>query len=202
MASQISTSCHRFVATPTPIAGLTLLRRLRIGDQRGYFERMFCHSELEPWLGGHPIAQVNHTFTGKPGTLRGLHHQQPPHAETKFIQCLRGRVFDVVVDLRPNSQTFLHWHAEILSADHPTTLVVGAGLAHGFQTLCGDCEMLYLHTTAHCPGAEAGVHPLDPSLRIPWPLGVSEMSARDAAFPLLEPPAINTHRCANAVSNA
>ena len=97
-------------------------------------------------------------MTASRGTVRGMHFQHPPHAETKFVSCLRGEVFDVAVDLRNGSPTFLHWHAEILSADNHRTLVIPEGFAHGFQTLSDDCEMLYFHTAAYNPEAEGGLN--------------------------------------------
>ena len=176
----------RFTLTATPLRGLTLLERRPIGDQRGYLERLFCRDELAEVLDGRVIAQINHTLTAKTGTVRGLHFQYPPHAETKFVTCLKGEVFDVAVDLRLGSPTFLLWHAEILSADNHRTLFIPEGFAHGFQTLVDDCELLYLHTAAYQPGAEGGVNALDPRLAIRWPLPVMDMSARDKGHPLLD----------------
>ena len=129
--------------------------------------------------------QINHTLTGRRGTVRGMHYQRPPHAETKFISCLRGEVFDVAVDLRHDSPTFLRWHAEVLSAENHRTLVVPEGFAHGFQTLTEDCELLYLHTAAFAPDSEGALNANDPRLAIAWPQPVSDMSARDAGHPIL-----------------
>lgn len=171
---------------PTELEGLIVIRRRRAHDPRGYFERLFCSAELIRWTHGKPIAQVNHTLTVNPGAIRGLHYQQPPHAEIKFVQCLRGKVFDVAVDLRPDSPTFLHWHHEILCSNEPTALLIPEGFAHGFQTLSGHCEMLYFHTAAHHPESEAGLHPLDPELSIPWPLTVNGLSQRDASHAWLQ----------------
>ena len=106
--------------------------------------------------------QINHTLTGRRGTVRGMHYQRPPHAETKFISCLRGEVFDVAVDLRHDSPTFLRWHAEVLSAENHRTLVVPEGFAHGFQTLAEDCELLYLHTAAFAADSEGALNANDP----------------------------------------
>ncbi len=102
------------------------------------------------------------------------------------MSCLRGRVFDVAVDLRRSSPTFLNWHAEILSADNHRTLFIPEGFAHGFQALEDDCEMLYFHTAAHMREAEGGVHPLDPRLAIAWPLPPCGLSPRDGGFPMLD----------------
>jgi dTDP-4-dehydrorhamnose 3,5-epimerase len=134
---------------------------------------------------GRSIVQINHTLTSKRGTVRGLHFQYPPHAETKIVSCLRGEVFDVAVDLRQDSPTFLHWHAEILSANNHRTLLIPEGFTHGFQTLTEDCELLYFHTTAYQLGSKGGLNAQDPRLDIRWPEAVIELSSRDAAHPLL-----------------
>ncbi len=175
----------RFDILPTPLADLRLLQRKPLGDSRGYLERLFCLRELAEILGERHIVQINHTLTASRGTVRGMHFQRPPHAETKFVSCLRGEVFDVAVDLRRGSPTFLRWHGEILSADNHRTLVIPEGFAHGFQTLCDDCEMLYFHTTAYHAEAEGGVNALDARLSIDWPLPVHGLSARDATHPMI-----------------
>ena len=175
----------RFDILDTPLQRLKLIQRKPIGDHRGYLERMFCAEELQSLIPGKGIVQINHTLTAKRGTVRGLHFQYPPYAETKFVNCLRGEVFDVAVDLRQGSPTFLHWHAEILSAGSHKTLLIPEGFAHGFQTLTEDCELLYFHTAAHQPSAEGGLNAQDPGLDIRWPLAVTELSARDAAYPLV-----------------
>lgn len=171
----------RFEIQVTPIHGLNVLQRKPIGDSRGYLERMFCLDELRAVFEGRQIVQINHTLTQAKGTVRGLHFQYSPHAEMKFVSCLRGSVFDVAVDLRKGSPTFLHWHAELLSADNHKTLAIPEGFAHGFQTLTDDCEMLYLHTAPYTPSAEAGLNPQDSKLAISWPLPIAEISARDSA---------------------
>lgn len=175
----------RFDILDTPLPGLRILQRKPIGDSRGYLERLFCTDELQALAPGRHIAQINHTLTASRGTVRGMHFQRPPHAETKFLSCLRGEVFDVALDLRDNSPTFLRWHAEVLSADNHKTLVIPEGFAHGFQTLTDDCEMLYFHTAAYQPSAEGGLNVQDPRLAIQWPLPVAGLSPRDAAHPLL-----------------
>ena len=132
-----------------------------------------------------PIAQINHTFTQRQGTVRGMHFQRAPHAEMKLVNCIRGTVFDVAVDLRASSETFLRWHAEELTPDNGRSLLIPEGFAHGFQALSDDCELVYLHSAAYAPGAEAGVNPLDPRLGVCWPLPITEMSTRDAGHPML-----------------
>lgn len=174
---------ERFTLTPLPLPGLIRLERHAREDSRGFFERMFCEADLEGILpAGDRIVQINHTRTRLPGTVRGLHFQRPPHAETKIVSCLRGEVFDVAVDVRPDSPTFLRWHAERLSEANATSLVIPAGFAHGFQTLAADSELLYFHSAAWHPAAEDGLHPCDPALAIAWPRGVAELSCRDQHF--------------------
>ena len=176
----------RFDILSTAIEGLAVLQRKPLGDSRGYLERLFCAGELAEFLGGRAIIQINHTLTAHQGTVRGLHFQHPPHAETKFVSCLRGEVFDVAVDLRRDSPSFLRWHGEILSADNHRTLMIPEGFAHGFQTLADDCEMLYFHTAAYHAAAEGGLHPEDPRLAIAWPQPVAGLSPRDAGHPMLD----------------
>ena len=176
----------RFHILDTPLANLRVLQRIPIGDSRGFLERLFCSDELQMLAPHKHIAQINHTLTASVGTVRGMHFQRPPHAEIKFVSCLRGEVFDVAVDLRHNSPTFLHWHAEVLSESNHKTLVIPEGFAHGFQTLTDNCEMLYFHTHPYHPEAEGGLNPQDPLLAITWPLAIAAVSDRDAAHPLLE----------------
>ena len=176
----------RFDLVATPLVDLLVLQRLPLGDSRGFLERLFCSGELDAQLGGRRIAQINRTLTARRGTVRGLHFQRPPHAETKFVSCLRGEVLDVAVDLRPDSLTFLHWHSEILSSENHKTLLIPEGFAHGFQTLSDDCEMLYFHTAAHHAPAEDGLNASDPRLAIRWPLPLLELSLRDSALPMLD----------------
>ncbi|MFZ1640157.1 MAG: dTDP-4-dehydrorhamnose 3,5-epimerase [Candidatus Contendobacter sp.] len=175
----------RFDILDTPIPGLKRIQRKPLGDSRGYFERLFCAEELQALIPSRGIVQINHSLTARRGTVRGLHFQYPPHAETKMVSCLRGEVFDVAVDLRQGSTTFLRWHAAILSAENHQTLLIPEGLAHGFQTLTDNCELLYFHTSIYQPSAEGGLNAQDPRLNIRWPEAVSELSPRDAAHPWL-----------------
>ena len=175
----------RFDLIATPLAGLVVVQRQPMGDARGYLERMYCADALAAITAGKPIAQINRTLTAKPGVVRGMHFQRPPHAEIKLVSCLRGEVFDVAVDLRQDSPTFLHWHAELLSADNHRSLAIPEGFAHGFQTLTDNCELLYFHTAAYQPAAEDALNARDPRLAIAWPVAISELSPRDTAHPLL-----------------
>ena len=176
----------RFTLFDTPLAHLKIVERQRLGDARGFLSRLFCADDLA-MAGWHkPIAQINQTLTQKQGTVRGLHFQHPPNAEMKLVTCLRGAVWDVAVDLRSESPTFLQWHALELSATNCRALLIPEGFAHGFQTLADDSELFYLHSTAYAPGAEAGLNPIDPRLSIAWPLAVAELSDRDAQHPMLD----------------
>lgn len=169
----------RFEFNPTPLAGLTLVQRTVIEDQRGFLSRFYCAEEFRAAGFGKPIVQINHTLTRKTGTVRGMHFQYPPHAEAKFVSCLQGEIFDVAVDLRRNSPTFLRWHGELLSADNRRSLLIPEGFAHGFQTLTEDCELIYLHTVAYHPESEGALNAVDPALAIRWPLAITEISERD-----------------------
>ena len=172
-----------FVVFDTPLAGLKVVERQPLGDTRGYLERMFCAEELSGAGWHKPIAQINHTFTQKKATVRGLHFQRAPHAEMKLVSCLRGSVWDVAVDLRTESPTYLLWHAQELSAANHRSMLIPEGFAHGFQALTDDCELLYLHSHAYTPTAEAGIHPTDTALSVTWPMAIRELSARDAQHP-------------------
>lgn len=163
-----------------PLTGLKLIQRNVIADKRGFLARMYCQDQLLQIGLAAAIVQINMTLTRLKGCVRGMHFQYTPYAETKIISCLRGQVFDVALDLRKNSPTFLQWHAEILSPELNNSLLIPQGFAHGFQALSDDCELLYFHTTAYHPPAEGGISPLDPKIGIDWPLPVSEMSERDS----------------------
>jgi dTDP-4-dehydrorhamnose 3,5-epimerase len=176
---------NRLSVKETPLPGLKIVDRSRIGDGRGFLARCFCSSELLSAGWRKPVAQANVTRTQLRGTVRGLHYQRPPHAEMKLVSCLRGAVWDVALDLRKGSPTFLRWHAEELSEENERALLIPDGFAHGFQTLCEGAEMLYFHSAAHHPEAEAGFSPLDPRLGIPWPEAITLLSERDQSHPLL-----------------
>jgi dTDP-4-dehydrorhamnose 3,5-epimerase len=176
---------NSFDVTPSPLHGLWQVTRRRRTDPRGYFSRFFCSSEMAELGWARPVAQINHTRTERVGAVRGLHFQHPPHDEDKFVSCLSGAVFDVAVDLRAASPTFLQWHGETLSAANGRSLLIPRGFAHGFQVLEPGSELLYLHSAPFEATAEGALHALDPKLAIAWPLPVSELSDRDAAHPLL-----------------
>jgi dTDP-4-dehydrorhamnose 3,5-epimerase len=175
----------RFTIESLPLLGLQRVERKRMGDDRGFLSRIFCAEELALFGWNKPVSQINHTHTVRCGTVRGLHFQRPPHAEMKLVSCLRGEVWDVAVDLRAGSPTFLRWHAETLSGENGRALLIPEGFAHGFQTLSDDVEMLYCHSQAYAAQSEGGLHPLDPRLALDWPLAVTDMSHRDSSHPFM-----------------
>lgn len=177
----------RFTVSDLPLAGLRRVERRRQGDSRGFLSRMFCADELATAGWVKRIAQINHTYTSRQGTVRGLHFQRPPHAEMKLVSCIRGEVWDIAVDLRAGSPTFLQWHAERLSADNGCALLIPEGFAHGFQALTNDVELLYCHSAAYAAHAEGGLNPNDPRLAIIWPLAIAELSVRDNEHPMITP---------------
>lgn len=171
---------------PTAIGGVVVVTTDIFMDERGTFARCYCEKELAEVTGNHRIVQINISRTNLPGTIRGLHFQSPPNAEIKLIRCIKGRVWDVVVDLRAGSPTFLKWHAEELSPDSATMLVIPEGCAHGFQVLEENSELLYLQTAFYAPESEAGIMYNDPEINIKWPLEVTELSRRDTLHPLID----------------
>jgi dTDP-4-dehydrorhamnose 3,5-epimerase len=177
----------RFAVQSTPLEGLKVIRRNSVGDARGFLSRIFCAAEVADAGWTWPIAQINHTLTKIPGTVRGMHFQFPPSAEAKLVSCIRGAVWDVAVDIRRGSPTFLHWHAEELSASNHRALLIPPGFAHGFQTLEPDSELLYLHSASYDPACEGAVNPRDPTLVISWPKEISSISEKDSNRPMLEP---------------
>jgi dTDP-4-dehydrorhamnose 3,5-epimerase len=172
--------------TELPLAGAFRVELEPRGDARGFFARLFCAEEFA----AHGLAtgwvQCNTSFTAAQGTVRGLHFQRPPMAETKLLRCIRGAIFDVIVDLRAGSPTFGRWHGERLDDQNRTMICVPEGFAHGFQALTPDVEMLYFHSALYSAAHEGGLRWDDARVAVNWPLGVTEMSARDAAFPGLE----------------
>lgn len=173
---------------PTPLHGVAAVTTESFSDMRGSFVRLFCKKELAPLIGDRDIVQMNHSRTTLVGAVRGMHYQHPPHAEMKLVRCLRGRIWDVAVDLRAGSPTFLQWHAEELSPDNARMLVIPEGCAHGFQVLEANSELLYLHTAYYTPdAAEGGLRHNDVRLGITWPLPVTDFSERDRQHPMLGP---------------
>lgn len=176
----------RFDFIHTPLAGLISVQRKVIEDQRGFLSRFYCADEFREIGLDKPIAQINHTLTRNKGVVRGLHFQYPPFAEVKLVSCLHGEIFDVAVDLRRSSPTFLHWHGVLLSARNRQSLLIPEGFAHGFQAMTEDCELIYLHTVSYRPESEGALNVTDPMLGIAWPLAVTEISERDSSHKMIE----------------
>lgn len=165
--------------------GAYLIQPKEFRDNRGVFSRLFCKREFA--LIGHKkeVVQINHSVNFKAGTLRGMHFQKNPMAETKIVKCVKGSVFDVIVDLRQDSPTLLQWHAERLSVENMRMLYIPEGFAHGFQVLETNSELLYFHCEFYSPDSESAIRYDDPLVDIKWPMPISEISERDLSYPLL-----------------
>lgn len=169
----------------TAIVGVQIIESTELQDERGAFSRLFCAQELAPVLGQRHVVQVNQSLTRKIGAIRGMHYQKAPRAEMKIVRCLKGRVFDVAVDLRQGSATFLQWVALELSPKKHNAVVIPEGCAHGFQVLETNSELLYLHTAYYTPACEGAIHFSDPKIGIQWPQPPTDLSARDQNHPFL-----------------
>lgn len=170
----------------TILPGVWVIESTAFQDNRGAFSRLFCSRELQAIVGPRGIVQINHSMTHGVGAVRGLHVQNPPHTEMKIVRCLKGRVFDVAVDLRQGSTSFLKWTAVELTPENRFAFVIPEGCAHGFQVLEEDSELLYLHTAFYTPDAEGAVRFDDPSIGVNWPLTPTDLSARDLSHPHLK----------------
>jgi dTDP-4-dehydrorhamnose 3,5-epimerase len=169
-----------------PLSGAFRVEIERKEDERGFFARTFCTDEFASQGLVNTFTQHSISFNVRTATLRGLHYQTAPHAETKLIRCTAGAVFDVLVDLRRSSPTFGRWHAEELTAENRNMLYVPAGLAHGFQSLRDDTELLYSIAPSYVAEAARGVAYDDPALGIKWPLRNPVVSDADRKRPLLK----------------
>jgi dTDP-4-dehydrorhamnose 3,5-epimerase len=157
-------------------------------DNRGYFERLICRNEMMGIGLTKEIVQINHSFSKQKGTLRGMHYQVPPFTETRIIKCIKGSVFDVAIDIRKESPTFLKWFGLELTEGNNRMLFIPEGFAHGFQTLKNNSELLYFHTGYYNPQAEAAINYSDPLLKIKFPLKVTEISDRDKSHTFITDP--------------
>ena len=169
----------------TPLKGCYVIQTTPFIDHRGAFARFFCERELAPVIGDRKIVNVNFSRTVKRGSIRGMHFQRAPDAEMKFVRCLKGSVFDVAVDLRKESPTYLHWYGVELSAENMDMFAVPEGFAHGFQALEDDVEIMYLVTAFYSPHCEGGLNHADPQIRIRWPLPITDVSEKDLHHPYL-----------------
>jgi dTDP-4-dehydrorhamnose 3,5-epimerase len=164
---------------PTPLKGSYEIQLTPFKDERGWFMRTYCKNEFaqightKEWL------QMNHSFTLLKGAVRGMHYQLPPFREIKLVRCTRGTVFDVIIDIRRDSPTFLKWYGIELSAGKMNMVYIPEGFAHGFQTLTEECELVYSHSEFYVPGSEGGLKYDDPVLNIEWPIAVTQVSERD-----------------------
>jgi dTDP-4-dehydrorhamnose 3,5-epimerase len=176
----------RFDLVNTPIEGLKIIQRNPISDERGFLSRFYCHDDFKLMNINKTISQINQTLTKKKGAVRGFHYQLPPFAESKLVSCVKGEIFDVAIDLRKNSPTFLKWHAEILNEKNQKSFFIPEGFAHAFQTLTVNCELIYLHTAPYNKEYERGLNYADKKINISWPLDISEISDRDQTHPMIQ----------------
>jgi dTDP-4-dehydrorhamnose 3,5-epimerase len=175
----------RFEVTPLPLAGVFLLKSHQFSDSRGGFRRIFCAEDLKIFGWNASISQINISYTKHPGTVRGMHMQIPPYSEMKIVQCIRGEIYDVCVDMRAGSPTFLSHCAIKLTSQNDEAILIPRGMAHGFQALSNDVEVLYFHSEAYHPDYEAGFSVLDPAFKIRWPEPVINLSSRDLGYQLI-----------------
>jgi dTDP-4-dehydrorhamnose 3,5-epimerase len=157
-----------------------------IEDERGWFARTYCKNEIAAIGHTKEWVQLNHSFTRKKGTIRGMHYQQPPFSEIKLVRCIAGTVYDVIIDLRNDSATFLQYFGVELSSSNKKMIYIPEGFAHGFQALTDDCELLYHHSQFYLPGVEAGIKYNDPKINIEWPLPDGLVSDRDNTHQLID----------------
>jgi len=168
----------------TPLRGAWVVDLAPIEDERGFFARSFCEKEFSERGLNPRVVQCNVSFNRRRGTLRGMHYQAAPHEEAKLVRCTQGAVWDVIVDLRPGSPTFKRWYGAELSAANRRAFYVPEGMAHGFQTITEDAEVLYQMAASFRPESARGVRWNDPAFAIQWPIADPFMSERDRAFPL------------------
>ncbi|MDQ6756641.1 MAG: dTDP-4-dehydrorhamnose 3,5-epimerase [Bacteroidota bacterium] len=163
----------------TKLAGSYIIEPEPFSDERGWFARTFDKDEFKNIGFNKEWVQLNHSCTNKKGTVRGMHYQIQPFTEIKLVRCIAGAVFDVIIDLRKNSKTFLQWFGTELSAKNKKMLFIPEGFAHGFETLTDNCELIYHHSQMYKPGFESGIRYDEPMIKIQWPLAVTNISERD-----------------------
>src|SRR5262245_29845750 len=172
--------------TSTPLAGAFVVDIEPRGDDRGFFARAFCMREFEEHGLDARVAQTNMSTNVQAGTIRGLHYQISPALESKFMRCIRGAIFDVIVDMRRDSLTYLQWFGIELTADANNALFVPKMFAHGYQALTGNCAVLYNASDFYTPHLERGIRYDDPAIGIRWPIPVTDVSTKDRSWPLCE----------------
>lgn len=168
--------------TETSLAGAFVIEPELIEDERGFFARSWCQGEFAEHGLDIDISQCNVSWNKTQGTIRGMHYQAHPHGEAKVIRCTRGSIFDVIVDIRQDSLTCGKWISVNLSSDNHRMLYVPQGFAHGFQSLCDDCEVFYQLSASYHSESAAGLRYDDPAIGIDWPLEVTAVSSRDLSF--------------------
>ncbi|MCD4681695.1 MAG: dTDP-4-dehydrorhamnose 3,5-epimerase [Bacteroidales bacterium] len=171
------------IFTETKLKGAFVVEIKKLEDERGFFGRAWCQQEFEAHGIKTKICQINTSFTKKKGTIRGVHFQVDPYQEAKFIRCTKGRIFDVMVDLRPDSPTFLQWVGNELSEDNYKMAYVPENFAHGFVSLVDNCEVYYPVSQFYTPGAERGMRWNDPVINIKWPIDIINISDKDKSHP-------------------
>lgn len=169
--------------TPTKIPGAYLIEIEPLPDERGFFARSFCADEFQQHGLNTNFAQCNVSFTARQGTIRGMHYQVAPDTETKLVRCTRGAIYDVILDLRPESPTFKQWVAMELTADNHQMFYIPPGCAHGLQTLVNDTEVFYQMAGVYNADSARGVRWNDPAFGIAMPLAVSKINQRDRDYP-------------------
>lgn len=169
-----------------PLDGAFQIDLEKLTDTRGFFARLFCTKEFAALGLASEWAQCNTSYNKVKGTLRGLHFQRPPMAEAKVVRCLKGGIFDVIVDLRAGSSSFGEWASIELTEDNRTMVYIPPGFGHGFQTIASNTEILYFHSKPYSPADEGGLRFDDPKLKVTWPLPVANLSPRDGTHPYLE----------------
>jgi len=174
------------IFTETRLAGAYIVDLEPFSDERGMFFRTFCKKEFEQIGHKDEWVQINHSITYKKNSLRGMHFQFPPYTEIKLVRCIAGAVFDVIIDIRKGSSTFLQWFGIELSAFNKKMLYIPAGFAHGFQTLANNCELIYHHSSFYMPGYEGGIRYDDKRIGIRWMEPIVEISPKDNNHPYLE----------------
>lgn len=170
----------------TPFRGLYFIELEPFRDERGLFARTYCKDEFKDIGHRKDFVQFNHSMTYYKGTIRGMHYQVPPYGEVKLIRCIRGGVYDVVIDIRKGSPTFLQYYGIELTEQNMLSLYIPEGFAHGFQTLEDNTQLIYHHTAIYVPGSEAAIRYDDPLVSIKWPLPVSVISEKDRNHKLLD----------------
>ena len=171
------------IFTETELKGAYIIEIKKLEDERGFFGRSFCRREMEERGLKAVIVQANTSYSYKKGSLRGMHFQVAPHEETKLVRCVRGTIYDVIIDLRPGSSTFKNWIGVELSADNYKMLYVPEGFAHGFLTTTDNVEVFYTVTAYYAPGAEKGIRWNDESFKIEWPFKPIVISDKDRGHP-------------------